>query len=78
MIRGFIFPGQGSQSVGMLADLAETLDHVEKTFAEASEVLDYDLWKLTKEGPAEDLNKTERTQPALLAAGVSVWRVLKR
>ena len=77
MNTGLIFPGQGSQSVGMLADLAEANDLVEKTFAEASEVLAYDLWALTKDGPAEDLNKTERTQPALLAAGVSVWRVLE-
>ena len=77
MNTGLIFPGQGSQSVGMLADLAEANDLVEKTFAEASEVLGYDLWTLTKDGPAEDLNKTERTQPALLAAGVSVWRVLE-
>ena len=77
MNTGLIFPGQGSQSVGMLADLAETNDLVEKIFAEASDVLGYDLWKLTKDGPSEDLNKTERTQPALLAAGVSVWRVLE-
>ena len=77
MNTGLIFPGQGSQSVGMLADLAEANDLVEKTFAEASDVLAYDLWALTKDGPVEDLNKTERTQPALLAAGVSVWRVLE-
>lgn len=77
MNTGFIFPGQGSQSVGMLAELADKFDEVEKTFTDASEVLGYDLWKLTIEGPAEDLNKTECTQPALLAAGVSVWRVLK-
>ncbi len=77
MNTGLIFPGQGSQSVGMLADLAEANDLVEKTFSEASDVLGYDLWALTKDGPAEDLNKTECTQPALLAAGVSVWRILE-
>jgi len=77
MKTGFIFPGQGSQSVGMLTDLADAFAIVEETFSQASDVLGFDLWQLTKEGPAEDLNKTERTQPALLAAGVSVWRILK-
>ena len=71
----FVFPGQGSQSVGMLAEIAAEFPVVEQTFAEASSVLDYDLWQLTQEGPAEKLNKTEYTQPALLAAGIAVWRV---
>ncbi len=71
----FVFPGQGSQSVGMLADLAKTYPLVTETYAEASEVLGYDLWKLTLEGPEQTLNQTTHTQPALLAAGVAVWRV---
>ncbi|MDX1443657.1 MAG: ACP S-malonyltransferase [Gammaproteobacteria bacterium] len=76
MSYAFVFPGQGSQSVGMLADLASAHDEVKDTFAEASDALGYDLWKLVQEGPEESLNSTERTQPALLAAGVAVWRVL--
>ncbi|KQA27650.1 malonyl CoA-ACP transacylase [Vibrio metoecus] len=70
-----VFPGQGSQAVGMLADLAEQYDVVKHTFAEASEVLGYDLWALVQDGPVEDLNQTFRTQPALLAASVAIWRV---
>ncbi|CAM2787497.1 ACP S-malonyltransferase [Vibrio rarus] len=70
-----VFPGQGSQSLGMLAELGEQFDVVKHTFSEASEVLGYDLWALTQEGPAEDLNQTHRTQPALLAASVAIWRV---
>ncbi len=73
----FVFPGQGSQTVGMLADLAVAYPEVEACFAEASEVLGYDLWELTQQGPAESLNETHRTQPALLAASVAVWRVLE-
>jgi len=69
------FPGQGSQSVGMLADLAYSFPLVRETFQEASDVLDLDLWRLSQEGPAEELNQTINTQPAMLAAGVSVWRV---
>jgi [acyl-carrier-protein] S-malonyltransferase len=69
-----IFPGQGSQSVGMLADLAAARPEVRATFDEASAVLGYDLWRLCSEGPEADLNATERTQPALLAAGVAAWR----
>lgn len=72
-----IFPGQGSQSVRMLKDLAEDKVMVRDTFAEASEVLGFDLWKLTQEGPAEELNKTQITQPAMLSAGVAVWRIWK-
>jgi [acyl-carrier-protein] S-malonyltransferase len=70
----FVFPGQGSQSVGMLARFAAGSDVVRQTFAEAQEVLGYDLWQLTQEGPAEELNRTECTQPAMLAAGVAIWR----
>ncbi|MFO6423480.1 ACP S-malonyltransferase [Motilimonas sp. KMU-193] len=69
------FPGQGSQAVGMLAELAEKYSTVAATFAEASEVLGYDLWQLVQQGPAEELNKTFKTQPALLASSVAIWRV---
>jgi [acyl-carrier-protein] S-malonyltransferase len=70
-----IFPGQGSQSLGMLADLAAQFPIVEATFSEASSVLGYDLWQLVQQGPAEELNKTWQTQPALLTASVAIWRV---
>lgn len=70
-----VFPGQGSQALGMLADLATTYPIVEETFSEASSVLGYDLWQLVQQGPAEELNKTWQTQPALLAASVAIWRV---
>ncbi len=70
-----VFPGQGSQAVGMLAELAEKFDVVKHTFADASEVLGYDLWALVQNGPAEDLNQTDRTQPALLTASVAIWCV---
>jgi [acyl-carrier-protein] S-malonyltransferase len=74
MAHAFVFPGQGSQSVGMLRDLASRFTCVQDTFAQASTSLGYDLWALAQEGPAELLNATERTQPAMLAAGVAVWR----
>ncbi|MBS0877651.1 MULTISPECIES: ACP S-malonyltransferase [unclassified Tatumella] len=70
-----VFPGQGSQTVGMLADLAEHFPLVQETFAEASAALGYDLWQLVQQGPAEELNKTWQTQPALLAASVAIYRV---
>ena len=74
MSFAFVFPGQGSQSVGMLASLgAEPL--VRETFEEASSVLGYDLWQLIQQGPAERLNATEQTQPAMLASGVALWRL---
>jgi [acyl-carrier-protein] S-malonyltransferase len=69
-----LFPGQGSQSVGMLGALAAQHAAVRETFAEASAALSYDLWQLVSEGPADKLDRTEHTQPALLAAGVAVWR----
>ena len=75
MAFAFVFPGQGSQSVGMFAALARAQPLIAATFAEASETLHYDLWKLVSAGPAEELNATERTQPAMLAAGVATWRV---
>lgn len=70
----FVFPGQGSQSLGMLADLAAAFPQVRDTFAEASEGAGVDLWALSQQGPEEQLNQTEFTQPALLAAGIAVWR----
>lgn len=71
----FVFPGQGSQKVGMLAEVAARFPIVEQTFAEASAVLGYDLWALVQRGPQEELNLTERTQPMLLTASVALWRV---
>ena len=70
-----VFPGQGSQTVGMLAELSGDYPIVQETFKQASEVLGYDLWQLVQEGPAEELNKTWQTQPALLTASVAVYRV---
>lgn len=71
----FVFPGQGSQKIGMLAELAAEYPVVQQTFAEASDVLGYDLWELVQRGSQEDINLTERTQPLLLAASVAVFRV---
>jgi len=71
----FVFPGQGSQSVGMLQELAVEHPIVPGTFQEASDVLGYDLWRMVADGPSEQLNQTEYTQPAMLAADVAVWRV---
>lgn len=71
----FVFPGQGSQAVGMLADLAAHYPAVKDTFAEASAVLGYDLWQLVSVGPEAELNVTEKTQPAMLTAGVATFRV---
>lgn len=75
----FVFPGQGSQSVGMLADLSDAYSSVAETFAAASTVLGIDLWDLIANGPVDELNLTQNTQPAMLCAGVALWRVwLKR
>ena len=74
MSLALVFPGQGSQSVGMLAELAGRYPIVRQTYAEAADALGYDLWELTASGPAERLNSTECTQPAMLAAGVATWR----
>lgn len=71
----FVFPGQGSQSLGMLAELAAAHPQVRATFDEASQGAGVDLWQLSQHGPEEQLNRTENTQPALLAASVAVWRV---
>ncbi|MCG9723294.1 ACP S-malonyltransferase [Shewanella sp. Isolate7] len=73
----YVFPGQGSQAVGMLVELAAEHEVVGQTFAEASEVLGYDLWQLVQEGPAESLNQTDKTQPALLTASVAIWRAIQ-
>ncbi|NRA84527.1 MAG: ACP S-malonyltransferase [Gammaproteobacteria bacterium] len=70
-----IFPGQGSQALGMLKDISDQYPQIEQTFSEASQVLGYDLWDLVQNGQASDLNRTDRTQPALLAASVALWRV---
>jgi len=71
----YVFPGQGSQSVGMLADLADSYAEISDTFAAASAVLGYDLWQLVQDGPEEQLNQTEFTQPALLTASIACYRV---
>lgn len=78
MTFAFVFPGQGSQSVGMLAALAAAEPVVQETFAEASSVLGYDLWQLCQQGPEEQLGATERTQPAMLTASVATWRVWRK
>lgn len=75
MSIGAIFPGQGAQSVGMLADLAHVYPVVQEKFSEASEVLGFDLWRMVQEGPAEDLSATQNTQPILLTASSAVWSV---
>lgn len=75
MTLALVFPGQGSQSIGMMRDLATSSPLVEATFAEASSVLGYDLWQRCQEGPAEALNATECTQPTMLTAGVATYRV---
>jgi len=75
MTHAFLFPGQGAQTVGMLAELAEHYPLVQETFAEASAVLGYDLWHLSQQGPQDLLNQTDKTQPTLLAASVALWRI---
>jgi [acyl-carrier-protein] S-malonyltransferase len=74
----FVFPGQGSQSVGMLTELAAAHGEVKATFDEASQGAGVDLWALSQHGPEDQLNRTENTQPALLAASVAVWRVWQK
>lgn len=71
----FVFPGQGSQSIGMLADLAAQHGLVQETFGEASEALGYDLWALVQQGPEASLNETDKTQPAILTASIALWRL---
>ncbi|WP_150298938.1 ACP S-malonyltransferase [Pseudomonas profundi] len=71
----FVFPGQGSQALGMLSELAKQEPLIGETFAEASSALGYDLWQLCQDGPVEELNRTDRTQPAILAVSVALWRL---
>lgn len=71
----FVFPGQGSQAIGMLGELAAEHPQIGDTFAEAADALGYDLWQLCQNGPEAELNRTDRTQPAILAASVALWRV---
>ncbi len=78
MSFAFVFPGQNSQSVGMLAGLAADSPVIRETFAEASAALGYDLWQLVQQGPEERLNATEQTQPAMLAAGIATYRLWRR
>lgn len=78
MAFAMVFPGQGSQSLGMLAALSEQEPLVRETFAEASAVLGYDLWQLCQQGPEDLLGSTEKTQPAMLTAGVATWRVWRK
>ena len=73
----FLFPGQGSQSIGMLSGLAEQCPEVGETFRTASDVLGFNLWNVCQDGPVERLNQTEVTQPAMLAAGIATWRAWK-
>ncbi|MEI6860577.1 MAG: ACP S-malonyltransferase [Shewanella sp.] len=73
----FIFPGQGSQTIGMLAELAEEHSIITQTFSQTSNELGYDLWDLVQQGPIETLNKTDKTQPALLTASVAIWRIFE-
>ncbi|MEE9328197.1 MAG: ACP S-malonyltransferase [Cocleimonas sp.] len=73
-----VFPGQGSQSIGMLSELAQDFDEIESTFKEASDILSKDLWALTHEGNEVALNQTENTQPIMLAAGIAVWRIWQK
>ncbi|WP_417510017.1 ACP S-malonyltransferase [Methylophaga sp.] len=75
MKSAFVFPGQGSQSIGMLSEIATEHDIVKETFQQASDALNYDLWDLVSNGPEDSLNQTDRTQPAMLTAGIAMWRV---
>jgi len=72
------FPGQGAQQVGMLSDLAEKFPIIKQTFEEASDAIGQDLWVLSQQGPAEELNLTYNTQPALVTASAAIWRLLQR
>jgi [acyl-carrier-protein] S-malonyltransferase len=73
-----VFPGQGSQSIKMLASIANQYSEIKETYDQASQVLDYDLWALTQEGPAEKLDQTVYTQPAILAGSYAIWRIIKK
>ena len=74
----FVFPGQGSQAVGMMAEWGDFQPVVRSIFDQAAEVLGYDLWKIVAKGPETELNRTEVTQPAMLCAGVASWQVIQQ
>lgn len=74
----FVFPGQGSQALGMLSEIAREHSEIQQTFSEASDVLGRDLWTLAMDGPVEQLNQTQNTQPLLLTAGVAMWQVWQK
>ncbi len=71
----FVFPGQGSQSVGMLSEMAASYPQIKATYAQASDILGLDLWALISAGPSDELNQTQNTQPAMLASGVALWQI---
>ena len=75
MSLGVVFPGQGAQSVGMLAELSLQHASIQTKFEEASDLLGFDTWQLAQEGPAEDLSATQNTQPVLLTASAAIWDV---
>lgn len=75
VVSAFVFPGQGSQAIGMLADIAKEHRIIQDTFQEASTALGYDLWQLVQEGPKEQLDQTDKTQPAILTASLALWRL---
>ena len=77
MSLGILFPGQGSQNIGMLKDLKSSYSIVSEVFEEASDILSCDLWKITKNGPESKINDTEFTQPIMLCAAFSVWKIWK-
>jgi [acyl-carrier-protein] S-malonyltransferase len=77
-LKACVFPGQGSQSVGMLSDVVAQYDLAKQTFEQASDSLGYNLWSLINDGPEDSLNQTDKTQPALLASSVALWRVLEQ
>ena len=74
----YVFPGQGSQSVGMMSDWGEHQGIVDEVYEQASAALGYDLWAVTSQGPLDQLNQTEVTQPAMLCAGVASWRIINQ
>jgi len=78
MKTAYVFPGQGSQSVGMLSDIESSFPQVKSIFEQASDILGYDMRALIIDGPAEKLNKTEFTQPALLTASYAIWELVKQ
>ena len=73
-----VFPGQGSQSVGMMDDLAASYPVVKQTFQAASDAIETDLWEMVVNGPAQQLNQTYHTQPVMLAASYSIWQILQQ